>query len=350
MPIDAPIDVAIDASIDAPSDAPPDAAQLCFGTFLNICLQSPPSAPLQIDVPASIDTLSSMLCATVTSGGDFCVLTGTTITINATLRGTGSRPLVLIARDSLSINPSGSIDVGSHRGANPETGANSEPIGCFTGTVPGTRAGGAGGSFTGAGGNGGDGGNGGNGGQRGNTVAPATVLRGGCAGQDGDGTNRGVRGHGGGAVLLIAPSIDHSGAINAAGQGGIAGIDNSSGGGGGGAGGMIVLDATTITGNGLLLASGGGGGEGSGQNTAGENGADPTGTVAALGGNDGSNVGGNGGNGSAGAAGGGGGSGANGANGGTPGGGGGGGGGAGLIRARTGQNLGPNVGPAVTPF
>jgi hypothetical protein len=348
--IDASLDAAIDAAIDAPHDAPPEAA-VCFGSFLNICLPSAPSAQLAIDELSLVDTGNSPLCAPVTSGGDFCVLTGTTITITATLRATGSKPLVLIASDSLTISVTGSIDVGSHRGANPETGANSDPAtGCAAGTAPGTRAGGAGGSFAGAGGNGGDGGNGGSGGQRGNPSGPVSQLRGGCAGQDGEGTNRGVRGHGGGAVLLIAPSIDHSGAINAAGEGSSAGTDNSSGGGGGGAGGMIVLDATTITGNGLLLANGGGGGEGSGTDTAGENGADPIGTGAALGGNDGSGNGGNGGNGSAGAAGGGGGGGANGTNGGTPGGGGGGGGGAGLIQARTGQNLGPNVSPAVTPF
>jgi hypothetical protein len=358
QPVDAalPIDAAIDgpppdAAIDAPVDAPIDAAQLCFGTFTNICLQSLPSAEFRVDAPTTIDTGTSPSCAQVTTGGDICVISATTITINAALRATGTRPLVLLARDSLVINASGSIDVGSHRGATPETGANSDPAtGCAAGTAPGVRAGGAGGSFAGAGGNGGDGGNGGNGGQRGNPTGAVAVMRGGCAGQDGDGGNRGVRGHGGGAVLLIAPTIDHSGPINAAGEGGSAGTDNSSGGGGGGAGGMIVLDATTITGTALLLANGGGGGEGSGTDTAGENGGDPIGTGAALGGNDGSNNGGNGGNGSAGAAAGGGGSGANGANGGTPGGGGAGGGGAGLIRARTAQNLGPNVSPTVTPF
>jgi hypothetical protein len=352
QPVDAAIDAAIDAPPDVAIDAPPDAAQLCFGSFLNICLESPPSAPLSIDEVTLIDTGNSSLCATVTSGGDFCVLTGTTISITGALRATGPKPLVLIARDALTIGATGSIDVGSHRGADPETGANSDPVGgCPAGTGPGARAGGAGGSFTGTGGNGGDGGNGGNGGQRGNpTAGPITVMRGGCAGQDGDGTNRGARGRGGGAVLLIATSIDRSGTINAAGEGGGAGTTNSSGGGGGGAGGMIVLDAMTITGSGLLLANGGGGGEGSGTATPGEVGADPTGTGAAAGGDSGTTNGGNGGDGSTGAAAGGGGSGLNGAGNPNPGGGGGGGGGAGLIRARTGQNLGSNVSPAVTPF
>jgi hypothetical protein len=110
---------------------------------------------------------------------------------------------------------------------------------------------------------------------------------------------------------------------------------------------MIVLDAPAISGSGLILANGGGGGEGAGNTTPGENGADPTGTAPALGGDGPTGNGGRGGNGSAGAAGG---PGTNGVDGTSQGGGGGGGGGAGTIRARSGQDLGSNVSPAVSPF
>jgi hypothetical protein len=347
---DASIDASVDGDPDDP-DAAPDAG-FCFGSFARICLQSMPSAPLVINTTTTIDTGNSPLCAAMAGGPDVCVLAATTTAIEATLRATGPKPLVLLASDTVTITVTGSIDVASHRGATPETGAGADFGGCPAGVAPGLRAGGAGGSFMGPGGNGGVGGNGGNGGVRGPAIAgPLTELRGGCPGQDGDGTNRGSRGHGGGAVLLIAGNaIAHAGAVTAAGEGGGAGTIDSSGAGGGGAGGMIVLDAATITGSGLLLANGGGGGEGSGQSSPGQLGADPTGTGAASGGQAGSIHGGDGGNGSAGPAGGGGDDGENGSPGTQPGGGGGGGGGAGIIRARTGQDLGPSVSPVPTAF
>ncbi|HEY0988196.1 MAG TPA: hypothetical protein VGD80_14125 [Kofleriaceae bacterium] len=349
-PDDASIDASVDASavLDAPPDAPPDAA-VCFGSFVNVCLQVAPSAPVVITSPTTIDTSISSMCMPVASGTDACVLAGTTISITATLRAIGPRPLVLLASESITIGASGSVDVASHRGAVPETGAAADFTGCPAGTAPGLRAGGAGGSFTGAGGTGGMSVTGGNGGVPGTPiVGPVTGLRGGCSGQDGDGSMHGNRGHGGGAVLLIAVgAIDHAGVIIAAGEGGTGASANASGAGGGGAGGMIVLDAPAISGSGLILANGGGGGEGAGNTTPGENGADPTGTGPALGGDGPTGNGGRGGNGSAGAAGG---PGSNGVDGTSQGGGGGGGGGAGVIRAPSGQDLGPAVSPAVTPF
>jgi len=351
-PDDASIDASVDASVvvdappDAPRDAPPDAAA-CFGLFERICLQSAPSMPLPITSPTMIDTGTSPLCAPIMSGPDACVLVGTTISIEATLRATGPRPLVLLASNSITILSAGSVDVASHRGAVPETGAGADFTGCPAGIAPGLRAGGAGGSFTGAGGTGGMSVTGGNGGVPG-TGGPLIGLRGGCSGQDGDGSMHGNRGHGGGFVLLMAVgAIDHAGVITAAGEGGTGAAANAAGGGGGGAGGMIVLDAPAISGSGLILANGGGGGEGAGNTTPGENGADPTGTAPALGGDGPTGNGGRGGNGSAGAAGG---PGTNGVDGTSQGGGGGGGGGAGTIRARSGQDLGSNVSPAVSPF
>jgi hypothetical protein len=333
---------------DAGTDAPPD-AQLCFGTGLvRICLQTPPTAPLTISTSTMIDTDSSSMCAPIASGGNYCVLAATTISVEALLRATGSRPLVLVASDSIAV--SNTIDVGSHRGASPETGAGADPATCAAGTSPGTSGGGAGGTFAGIGGTGGSAttGTGGT-----PALAPAlTELQGGCAGQDGQDDQdaaKGVRGHGGGAVFLIAGNtIDVGGGINAAGEGGSGGARNDSGGGGGGSGGMIGFDAPTIRGSGLILANGGGGGGGSNSNNSGGAGSDPSGITAAPGGKGVVNIGGDGGAGSAGLPAG---PGVNGANDAIndTGGGGGGGGGAGLVKAPATANLGTQVSPPPTP-
>jgi hypothetical protein len=350
--------VSDDASIidtDTTSDA-----QTCYGTgIVRVCFAAAPTTPLTISTPTTIDTASSAMCAATVSGADnFCVLVGTTITVNATLRANGTKPLVLIASDSITVTQL--IDVGSHRATQttPEfVGAGADPTACMAGTPAGTRGGGAGGSFTGQGGNGGNGaGTGaGTGGRAVNGTTVATELRGGCPGQDGNGASRGTGGHGGGAIYLIAgSSIDITGpGINAAGEGGNPGLPSggiSSGAGGGGAGGMIGFDAPTIACASLLLANGGGGGEGSGEITAGAPGADPSTTAAAAGGTGGVGIGGDGGNGSAGPAAGAGGS-ANNAtsNSGIDGAGGGGGGGAGLIKAPATASLGAMVSPAATP-
>ena len=340
-----------DASIDVPIDA-----QLCFGNApFAICLAAAPTAPLPISSTMTINTDTSSMCVATTSGGaNYCVVAATSIAITAKLRGVGSKPLVLIAADSITVSTtSGQIDVASHRG-DPDRGAGANPTVCVAGTPPGTRAGGAGGSFTGKGGKGGNAAGGGTGGQAADGTTSITTLRGGCAGQDGDGGGKGVGGRGGGAVYLIAGNrIDIGGSgIDAAGEGGSQGTPNagaSSGAGGGGAGGMIGFDALTITCNTLILANGGGGGEGSGEATPGGTGSDPSETDPAPGGS-GNQIGGNGGPGSSGTAAGPGGDASNGSSaGGSDGGGGGGGGAAGLIRVPVGATLGTLVSPPATP-
>jgi hypothetical protein len=341
-------------------DGPMADARLCFGDApFTVCLAAAPTAPLTLTTAINTDT--SNLCVATTSGGmGFCVVAGTTITVQSegpTVRATGSKPLVLVASNSITVMSP--LDVSSHHttnpAANPETGAGADFTGCpAPATNPANGGGGAGGSFNGVGGSGAAAARANSaGGAPGVAIATVTALRGGCPGQDGEGApaDLGKGGHGGGAVLLIAGnSINVMAEINASGEGGRTGNRNTSGGGGAGAGGMIVLDAHTVTNSALLLANGGGGGEGSGENGAGADGSDPTTATAATGGSAIAN-GGDGGAGSAGIA----------TSTGGPGlpgtvvtnlngGGGAGGGGAGIILVPTGVTLGGTLSPLATIF
>ena len=325
---------------------------------------------LMISSATTIDTAGPGCNEVVTDAG-YCVMAATDITIAATLRASGPRPLVLVASGSITVAAGGLIDVGSHRGADPEFGAGADPTTCGSGQAPTassgsgiTSGGGAGGSFVGLGASGGDGDQGGTGGVSAQGAA-SSQLRGGCPGQDGagspsSGTSGNFRGHGGGAVFLIATrEIDIQGNINATGEGGGGGAristpDGGCGGGGGGSGGMIGFDAPVIRGSGLILASGGSGGGGGGERVRGADGVSPSTTSAAMGGagarnnqTDNVRVGGDGGAGSF-------------ATGGPTdgergtndhvgtGGGGGGGGGTGVIKAPATANLGANISPAMT--
>jgi hypothetical protein len=332
-----------------PLDVDPDGADdsgdgaNCFGSFLNICLETVPTAPLTISTASAIETDSPLCARTISGGADYCVIAATNITIAAPLRGTGTRPLVLFARDT--IVTTALIDVASHRsGSSRGVGAGGNPSVCAVAAPPQRGGGHAGGSFVGVGGSGGVGSNGAVPGSPAAAVPSVTTLRGGCSGQNAGAGDQG--GDGGGAVFLIAGKrIDVQGGVNASGGGALGSAGGSQGGYGGGAGGMIGFEAPTITSGGLLLASGGGGGGGSnGPDPAPSDGWDPITTEPALGGPGAG--GGQGGNGSSamiaspGMAGG-------------PGmnwsGGGGGGGGAGLIKAPITANLGTMVSPTPTP-
>lgn len=303
------------------------------GTFM-VCLDQPPSGSRSLAGP--IDTgVSSPECAALVAPGrtDVCVVAGRELSIQSgnVVSGSGARPLVLVATDTIVLSPSAVLDVSSRRGGTTGAAANSSL--CATdGAAPGTRAGGYGGSFGARGGNGGDGANGGTGGTSPST-SESTTLRGGCAGgSSGGGASGG--GDGGGAVQLVASTIqlDAGSLIHASGAGALGAASASKGAGGGGSGGMVVIEASTITGTGNIVARGGGGGEGS-DGSAGADGADPDPLALpteASGGTGSSNGGGDGGTGSQDSAGG------NGSDGtfssSNPGGGGGGGGGAGVVR------------------
>jgi hypothetical protein len=345
---------------DVVGDAGAPDAGACFGALIHVCLNALPTQAVSIDgtQPQLIDTTSSAMCV-ATNRSDYCVVAATDIMVNGeglALRATGSRPLVLIATDSI-IALSGVIDVGSHRlssgiaGAGAGAGANPAACEDAPGRRPLSGGGGAGGSFAGRGGGGAPSASANSAGGAPGSVSTVTDLRGGCPGEDGDGSDGGAGGPGGGAVLMIAGShIIIGGEINAAGEGGGGGTQKTSGGGGGGAGGMIALDAPTVTVIGLLLANGGGGAEGSGESVAGAQGSDSVGVNAASGGSAQVANGGDGGNGSAGVAAGAGSPGAAGTiQSGLLGGGGGGGGGAGFVTVPRTASI-AQVSPAATLF
>jgi hypothetical protein len=264
---------------------PPD-APVCYGhAAFNLCFPSAPTNSLMILSDTIIETSTSSMCSPIQTAVAGCIVVAKDILIAAKLRGTGAKPLVLVASDTITVSEHGFIDVGSHRDMSPELGAGADPASCLPPVPPDTigGGGGAGGSFVGKGGDGGEGGAG-----EGGKASPATsdldVLRGGCPGQTASGAEPGMGGHGGGAVQLIAgTTLNLMGPVIATGEGGGGGRDcaslKQSGGGGGGAGGMIGFDALTVTSTGLILASGGAGGSGCIESSLGIPGMDPS-TVA----------------------------------------------------------------------
>ena len=238
---------------DARSDSAPVAdGASCYGTgFVTECFTSPLVGTLTI-TPQTLNTDTSTLCE-VQSMTACVVATGNLTVAAGTLSVIGTKPLVLIAGNTLTVT--GILDVASHltgqrgAGAVPVTDTTRCDLGVLSASSSG---GGAGGSFGSLGGNGG----GSTAGVRG-AIKPA-ALRGGCAGQDNTpGAN--VKGMGGGAVYLIAGArIVVTGSINGSGAAGMTST-TSGGGGGGGSGGLIGLDAPAITNSGAIFANGGGG-------------------------------------------------------------------------------------------
>lgn len=216
------------------------------------------------------------------AGADFCVITARHITIdgNATLRVLGTRPLVLLATEALTIR--GTIDV-SDGGAGADTVVCTGPGVPHVPTSATDAAGGAaGGSHFSKGGAGGAAGAFAAA-AAGPTITLGSELRAGCKGGHGA-TNHmqvggGLGGAGGGAIYLMAgATLEIAGKVDAHGGAGHAGAPQAEGawgGGGGGAGGMIILDApqVTLASAGLLLAQGGGGGAGGNLTSVGGDGA-----------------------------------------------------------------------------
>jgi hypothetical protein len=292
----------VDAPADAAVDAAPDAPRQDFGTGAwTVHVETLPTAG--VTLPGSIDTDTSPACATSAAWADAsqpaaCFVVATTITTSGNVVVQGSRPLVLVATDAVTV--ADQIDVASHRARGPGPAANW--TGCGAPNAGGNRTsgggGGAGGSFMTRGGDGGPG----DSAAAGVAVDPLgipAILHGGCPGSDGGNgfvaSTAGPAGAGGGAIYVVAGnSISITGVINASGAAG-GGGGTFAGGGGGGSGGMIVLAAPQVTAPGTLLANGGGGAAG-GASSDGEDGSEemPADPLAAPAGGRGPGRGGNG--------------------------------------------------------
>jgi hypothetical protein len=285
----------------------------CFGPAnFSICLPDPLPAGTR-DVTGDLDT-DGAACNAVTpqiGGPDLCVVDGAHVTVNAALIAHGSRPLVLLATEDLSI--AGRVSVATPHTGMPGAGANATDCAASGPgvTSSGAGSGGAGGSFGSVGGHGGTSNNAnGTGGIAGAPIAGApTTVRGGCPGGDGGdggaGTSGG-HGDGGGAVYLLSGgTLSIVGSVNASGAGATHGAAGRGGGGGGGSGGMIAAYAKTSLSIGsaaVLVANGGGGAGGSANSAVGSDGAEPDPTMPLVPAPFGPGGGSNGGPGGAGAA------------------------------------------------
>ncbi len=300
--LDRPI-VFADAPID---ESIVDGAVTCLGTdAYQVCVQADALDPYFVAGATSLDT-DAPCALTDPAHPDWCIVGGSDVTIDALLRATGSRPLVILATGAFDITSAGVIDVSSpHVSASTVgaagAGANSAMCGASGGGT--SSANGSGGAAGGTFGTvGGVGGKGNKGAVNGGAPAPVTgasppaTLRGGCLGGKG-GLAAGTKppqGPGGGAVYLLAgASLTIAGTINASGGGGGGGVASRVGGSGGGSGGMIALWSPMITSpsSARVFANGGGGGGGADNGAGGIDGGDPADpAVAAAGGSGGGTV------------------------------------------------------------
>ena len=271
----------IDAMVDAPAPQI-DAPSTCVGAGnYTVCLDTElPTSPAT--VPTTVDTDSQVTCLHLQPVGwvengqpPACFIAGTTVSISSGVAAHGSRPLVIVATDTLTL--SALLEAAGKRDTPTPIPAGYNAAACpaFT-TAPVASAtgggGAAGGSFMTFSGNGAPGDNSTNaGGVAAGASSAPLVLRAGCGGQtgaDGDTAGNGAPGgNGGGSIYLVAGNtlvLTATAQINVSGGGGGSTGGHFSGGGGGGSGGMLVLYAPTftITAGAKLAANGGGGGAG----------------------------------------------------------------------------------------
>lgn len=291
-----------------PMDGSDGPKMFCAGSspIDEFCLPTTPSNASTKS--GTINTDSDPDCIATTVGGvASCVIAGATYTLDGkSLTATGNKPLVIVAVSKIELKNAALVDVGGHGQASGAAAQGAGSTACVAGAVDaGSSAGGWGGPGSGRGGNGADH-QSGSGGIAPTALGAPTSLRGGCPGGRSE-ADANVAGGAGGVVVLIAPSIQIGGFVNASGGGAKGGSHHGGGGdggGGGGAGGLIILDAADIGGFAAIVAQGGGGGEGgesSGGGTDGRPGND--GSAIPNGGAGGSNTnadGGSGGNGATG--------------------------------------------------
>jgi hypothetical protein len=281
------LDLDSGAGLDGTSSAEFDCAEWTATDF-SPCTLPDPVGDLDLTKPGTYtfdtdgpsltdpDTLDVPIATTTVGAGPeatLVVATSVTIGMEATLRVTGTRPLIIASRSDIQVD--GVIDVGSSAASGPGAGANT---GACSGVQDGFNhsrggGGGGGGGLGAAGGRGGAGdlGGGGAGGAGGNMTAAPTQFFGGCPGGEGGIGDviggGGDPGDGGGAIELAAfGTVRIDGVIAACGGEGRGAVGADCAGGGGGSGGMIALDAPSvvIASSAVLAANGGGGGEGSG--------------------------------------------------------------------------------------
>jgi hypothetical protein len=296
----------------------PVAGVSCYGHGVGrTCIKDTTLGALVLDGQA-IDTDSQVCTANVTLDGgtpsterQVCVIPGTTVVFMNMNTAIGSRPLVVIAVESLEVQMGATLDVSNPNGT-AMSAAGSTWSGCPVSTSLNGESktatlqpgGGAGGTFHGRGGLGGLPG-------RGGAPPPNPLdldyLHAGCAGgtggNDGNGGSHAGPGRPGGVVYLIGKTITIDGTIDASGEHGEGATSLPGGGGGGGPGGWIgldTIDATAIdigpTAN--LVAGGGGGGGAANTTNAGSPGIDGDSTNATQGAAGGGSAVNNGGNGS----------------------------------------------------
>lgn len=256
--------------------------------YMNDVCDAVATAPTYVvDTDTTIDTSDAANCnggiVTQTAGREICVLRYATIDIKATLRATGTRPLALVADDSLAVE--GMVDVSAKAGV---TGAGG---GAFAaGDRAGVDFGGGGAGFRTVGGKGGNATSNGGGGAGGPIVVPSPQTTGFIGGTTAQGptTQQQLQGYAGpgaagGAATLIAcrGSVSITGTIAANGGGGRGGKDTATvgtnfvGATGGGSGGFVVIQGLQVSMTGKLYANGGGGGGGCGtDNCTGNDGQD----------------------------------------------------------------------------
>jgi len=294
--------VAIDAP-EIPIDAPavsavahvPDAVITAFDATASVTFASatidtgtganPPFA--NVTLPSGAHLLTS---AQLGGGPELAILEVGDLTVTGTLRVVGGRPLVIIAKTTISVaqlDASATKQTPGGGGYPPRMGSGAGGDGAASGNAD---SGGGGGGYGTAGGAG----------QASGAAAAGTAgavygtadlatLDGGSGGGTTAPTCTGhPPGAGGGAIQLYAgTSITITGSIHANGGGGAGGHNCSNvgmSGAGGGAGGAIYLQTPQLLGSGLVLAQGGGGGGGydvASQNN-GADGQDGSTTIAAA--------------------------------------------------------------------
>ncbi|MGE0395521.1 MAG: hypothetical protein AB7T06_02260 [Kofleriaceae bacterium] len=167
-------------------------AGFCVGTNmpLQVCLGGMPTNDLTVLTRTTFDTTS---CASrlFHQGVELCVYAYRDVAIANTLQFIGTRPAVIVAAGTVSIETGATITVAAAPPAlvpgagHDPTNCTAPPSGGMSTSQMGGGGGGAGGSFGSAGGNGGNGSSGSGALAGPQTSAPYLALRGGCSGSRG---------------------------------------------------------------------------------------------------------------------------------------------------------------------